>query len=139
MVGKLKRSDLILPDLSYKIVGILFDVFNSLGYGYKEIYYQRAIVESFRGVGISFKEQITVPLIFKGKKIGDHRFDFLVEDKIILEIKRGDYFSRSDINQLHGYLLSSGLKLGLLAYFSSKGLKFKRIVNIKKLRSTNDY
>lgn len=129
--GKVQRDDLIFPDLSYKLVGILFDVFNTLGFGYKEIYYQRAIGESFRRLGVDFKEQVSDSLLFKGKRIGDHRFDFLVDNKIIIEIKRGDYFSRSHISQLHGYLLSSGLKLGLLVYFSSKGLKFKRIVNIK--------
>lgn len=129
---KLQKVDLVYPDLSYKIIGVLFDVFNTLGKGYKEMYYQRAIGKSLKELRIHFSEQVNAPLNFKGQKIGDHRFDFLIENKIVLEIKRGDYFSPSHIRQLHGYLLSTGLQLGLLVYFSSKGIKFKRILNIDK-------
>ncbi len=123
--------ELIHKDLSFEVNGILFDVFNTLGYGYKEVYYQRAIAEGLRQKHITFKEQVSCPLTFKGTHIGVHRFDFLIEDKMILEIKQGDHFSRTHIEQLHGYLKSQKLSLGILAYYSSRGLKLKRIVNIR--------
>lgn len=56
--------------------------------------------------------------------------DFVVEDKIVLEIKRGDYFRRSNIDQIKGYLEATDLKLGILINFTNKGLKYKRIVNL---------
>lgn len=126
---ELKRKDLFYPELSYKIVGVLFSVFNELGYQYQEKYYQRAVARCFADLGISFKEQLSAPIEFRGKQIGRYIFDFLVDDKIILEIKRGDGFSIVDIRQVLGYLKKSDLKLGILARFSSHGLKFKRIIN----------
>ena len=125
-----KRDDLLYPDLSYKIVGVLFAVFNELGYGYKEKYYQKAIAKELGLAGLSFKEQISYPIKFKNETIGCQIFDFLIDDKIILEIKRGDGFFKQDIVQTVGYLNVSKLKLAILARFTSKGLKFKRILNI---------
>ncbi len=124
------RRDLIYADLSYEIVGVLFSVFNSLGYGYKEKYYQLAITKELQRLEISFKEQVYFPVKFKNQIIGKQFLDFLIADKIILEIKRGNSFSRQDIVQTTGYLRSANLKLAILARFSSKGLKFKRILNI---------
>jgi GxxExxY protein len=131
MTQTLKRNDLLYPKLNYQIVGILFTVFNDLGYRYKEKYYQRAIAEELKSVGIPFQEQVHVPVRFKGKEIGHNILDFLIDRKVILEIKRGDAFSRGDIQQTNEYLHSTNLRLALPARFSSKGMKFRRIVNIK--------
>ena len=131
MTRQIKRKDLLYPELSYKIIGILFEVFNELGYKYQEKYYQRAIGESLRNIKLPFKEQVHVPIKFRDANIGRYIVDFLIDNKIALEIKRGDYFSRSDIIQILAYLKTTKLKLGILARFSSKGLKFKRIINIE--------
>jgi GxxExxY protein len=124
-----EKPKLIYPDLSYKIIGILFEVFNELDYSYKEVYYQRAIAKSFETLGIEFREQVGFPLKFKGAEIGRGMCDFLIENKVILEIKRGDRFSAQDIKQTFTYLKANNLKLGIVARFSSKGLKFKRVLN----------
>ena len=129
-MGNLKRADILYPELSYKIIGVLFDVFNELGYRYQEKYYQRAAAIAFQNLGIKFVEQVPAPLEFKGKSIGRYFYDFLIDDKVLLELKRGDSFSRNDIQQILGYLSRAKLKLGILARFSSKGLKFKRIVQL---------
>lgn len=127
---KLRRGDLLFPELSYRIVGILFSVFNELGYGYRERFYQRAIAQELNNTGLLYKEQLRHPVFFNGKKIGVHIFDFLIENKIVLELKQGDYFSKNDIAQAHSYLKGSNLQLAILARFTRRGLKFKRIVNI---------
>src|SRR3989344_4288495 len=129
MKTDLRRKDLLYPELSYKIIGVLFDVFNSLGYHYQEKYYQRAVSQMFKELGIVHQEQVYTPIEFRGKNIGNYFFDFLVDSKIILEIKRGDKFSRSDIIQTLAYLKRSGLSLAILARFSSKGIQYKRILN----------
>ncbi len=116
--------------MSYKIVGVLFDVFNKLGYGYQEKYYQKAIAISFTENKINFHQQVYGPLLFKNIKIGNYYFDFLIEDRIILELKKGNRFSRKDIEQLYAYLKLSKLKIGILAYFTSTGIKYKRIINL---------
>ncbi len=124
-----QRKDLLYPELSYQVVGVLFEVFSELGYKYQEKYYQRAVSKELSKLGIPFKEQVASPLEYKGQTIGRYIFDFLIDDRIVLEIKRGDYFSIKDIRQVLAYLNKSGLKLAIIARFSSKGLKFKRIVN----------
>lgn len=79
---------------------------------------------------LSFKEQVFTPLKFGGEIIGRQYLDFLIEDKIILEIKKGDRFSKRNIDQILNHLESSNLKLGIIANFGQRELKFKRIVNL---------
>jgi len=133
----LKRKDLVYPELSYQIIGILFEVYNQLGPGYSEKYYQKGISNELKRCKISFKEQIYAPLVFKGDIIGKHYLDFLIEDKIILEIKKGNRFSRKNIEQILNYLKATKLKLGIIANFGQKELKFKRIINLNSYIRNN--
>ena len=80
---------------------------------------------------IPFEEQLKVDLTFNGDKIGVYFLDFLIDNKIILELKKKDFFSKNDINQVYTYLKSTGLKLGIIAHFTSKGVRFRRILNLK--------
>lgn len=123
-----KRKDLLYPELSYQTVGALFDVFNELDYGYRELYYQRALSQRLKEIRVPFKEQIRFPLTYRGKQIGWQTADFLIDSKIILELKRGLRISKRDIEQVVAYLEASGAKLGILARFSSKGLIYRRIL-----------
>jgi len=116
-------------ELSYKIVGILYDVYNELGSGHREYIYERAIATEFGRRGITFAEQVPTNLTYKGEVIGQYRFDFLVENKIVLELKQGDRFSRKNFEQVTGYLQSKNLPLGLLANFTSNGVVTKRVLN----------
>jgi len=101
MINKnLIRKDLIHPNLCYQVMGILFEVRKKLGYGHKEKFYQKAISQDFKTKGFHFKEQLPAKIHYKGKFIGIYYFDFLIEDKIVLEIKIRNYFSKKDINQL---------------------------------------
>ncbi len=127
----MQRKDLIYPELSYKINGILFKVFKEMGPGYQEKYYQRAVSEELKSNKFNFKEQLKSDLIYQNKRIGNYYLDFLIEDKIILELKKGDYFKKSNIDQVYAYLKANKLKLGLLANFTSQGVKVKRILNIQ--------
>ncbi len=124
------RTDLIYPELSYKIIGILFDVYNQLGYGYQEKYYENATAVALKFAGLNYKEQFPVPLKFKNEKIGNYFLDFLIDDKIVLELKRGERVAKSNIDQIYAYLKATGLKLGILAQFTPSGIKFRRILNI---------
>ena len=130
-MNTLKRKDILYPELSFQIIGVLFEVSNKMGYQFQEKYYQKAIAALFQQTGIKFKEQLSVPLMINGKKITTGRVDFLIEEKIILEIKRGDVFLKQNIDQLNSYLKMADLELGILANFTSHGLQFKRILNIK--------
>ncbi len=125
------KVDLIYPELSYKIIGILYDVLNELGSGHKENYYQKATSAALFKSNISFKEQVYLPITFKDINIGKYFLDFLIDEKIVLEIKANDHFSRKNIGQIFSYLKATNLKLGILANFSGNEVKFKRILNIR--------
>lgn len=127
---KAPEGELVYPELSYKIVGILFEVYNTMGPGLHEKNYQRAISVGFENKNLDFREQVYTPLIFQDNKVGSYFLDFLVENKIVLEIKKGDRFSRNNIEQILAYLKSNNLKLGMLVNFGKNELKYKRIVNL---------
>lgn len=120
---------MVYPNLSYKIIGVIFDVFNELGYGYQEKYYQKAIAKSLTKLKLLYKEQVPYEIQFEGETIGRYFFDFLIKNKIVLEIKKETNFRRHNIEQVVGYLKKSNLKLGLLVNFTKDGVKFKRILN----------
>lgn len=124
------RQDLIYKDECYKIIGLIFEVFNELGFGHKEKFYENAIASSFTENKIPFKEQLKVKVNYKGKEIGYYFFDFLVFNKIVIELKQKNYFSKKEIKQLYSYLKAMKLKLGLLVYFTKQGIRYKRIVNL---------
>ncbi|MBS1636453.1 MAG: GxxExxY protein [Bacteroidetes bacterium] len=130
-MGITKREDLVHPDLSYKIVGAAFTVFNELGEGHLEKIYQRAFALEFKRLGLNYKEQIYCPVVFNKEVIGKNYFDFLVEDQVIVELKRNAYFSKKHMDQITNYLRVSDLRLGLLIGFSTEGVRFKRIVNVR--------
>ena len=125
---------IIHKELSYKIVGVLFEVFDELGYGYKENFYTNAIARSFKIKGMHFNAQVPYKLIYKGGVIGKIFLDFLIESKIILEVKRGNYYSKKNIEQILNYLKMTGLELAILANFTPNGVKFIRILNSAKFR-----
>jgi len=119
---------LVYPELSYRIMGILFKVYNEMGYGYKEKHYQRAIAKLLRREGINFKEQLRVDIRAEKMHIGHYFMDFVIEGKIVLEIKVSPKFSRKDILQVLRYLKETGMNLGILAAFSRIELIYKRIL-----------
>ena len=127
---QIKRKDLLYPELSYQIIGILFDVYNQLGPKYQERYYQKAVASVLKSTGLSFREQIAVDLNFHGDKVAKGFIDFIIENKIILEIKKGERFFKDNIAQVYSYLKITDLKLGILANFTPRGLQFKRIINL---------
>ena len=126
----MENDKVVYKELSYEIMGAVFEVFKELGYGFKERHYEDAIAKEFSNKGIKFKRQVPCKLMYKGETIGNYRFDFLVEDKIIIELKRGNYFSKNNITQALQYLKTANLKLAILANVTSYGVKFKRILNI---------
>lgn len=134
----MNNPNIIEKELSYKIMGILFEVHNKLGGEYQEKYYQRAIAKAFKENKISFKEQIPVDLNFNGEKIGKYILDFLVERKIILEIKAAPRLKPIYFRQVRAYLKAHHLELGILANFKGDLLTYKRILHpIRTINSDN--
>jgi GxxExxY protein len=121
-------TDLIHGELSYRLMGILYKIYNTIGSGFQEKYYQRAIKNVLTKERIPHLEQVRMDMCLNGANIGRYYIDFVIENKIVLEIKTSSIFSKRDIKQVLGYLKKSGIELGILASFTSDGVKFKRIL-----------
>lgn len=124
------RQDLVYPELSYKIMGCAFDVYNELGYGYPEKDYQKALSIAFKKKGIAFTEQSYFPIKFADELIRKGFCDFIVEEKIIVELKKNPRFARTHIERVNQYLKSSKLQLALLVNYTPTGVIYKRLLNL---------
>lgn len=122
-------AELIEKELSYQIMGCAFRVFKGIGYGYREKYYQRALVEEFDIEKLKYIKECPVKLVYRGKIIGKYYIDFVVNDRVIVELKIAKDFYVRDIKQVLSYLKAKDLKLGILIIITKDGMKFKRIVN----------
>jgi GxxExxY protein len=119
---------LLYKDITYKIRKAIFKVYNSLGNGHKEAVYQRSLEEEFRKEGLKFENQKHLSVYYDGKKVGDYIPDFVVENKVIVEIKVTKFLTKNDRQQILYYLKGSGYRLALLVNFGSRNLQIKRIV-----------
>jgi GxxExxY protein len=122
-------ADIIYKDESYAIVGALFNVYNYLGSGFSEIVYKDALELEFNSLQIPFEREKEYSVTYKGIVL-PHKFyaDFVLFDKIILEIKSVDNIHDKHISQCINYLKVSENRLAILANFSKDLLDHKRIV-----------
>ena len=125
-------SNIIYKSESYKIMGIMFDIHSNLGKGFSEIVYKDAIEYEFQQNKIPFQREKEFSVNYKDTVL-NHKFytDFLVYDKIILEIKTVDCFNNSHYNQCLNYLRVSKNKLAILANFNLVSFEYKRIISSK--------
>lgn len=127
--NKFVGTKLVYPKLSYEVVGILFEIHNKLGNRYQEKYYQRAVEVKLKNKKIPYQKEISVDLMIDSQKIGKYFLDFLIDDKLVLELKAKPLLTKNDYRQIRAYLQSKNLKLGILANFYGESLEYKRVLN----------
>ncbi len=127
---QLRNPDLILAELSFAVIGACFDAFNAIGPNQKERQYQRAVAQTLTKRNIRFVEQIHCPVRQDNKKVAAQYLDFLIEDKLVLELKVADRFRRADFDQANAYLATTGLNLALLVRFNFGGVTTRRVIRI---------
>lgn len=120
-------SKLIFADTTYKIRGALFNVYNTLGHGHKEQVYQKALARELTEQGITFSREENLPVNYKEEIVGSYRPDFIVEEKVILELKAVEFMPKSFETQLIHYLKTTNYSLGLLVNFGTPKLFIKRL------------
>jgi len=121
-------TNIIYRDLSYQIMGAIFEVHKELGPGFLESVYHKALVEEFSKRGMKVDTQKAINLVYKDKKIGVHRLDLVVDDKVVVELKAVERFSIHHKAQLTSYLKASGYKLGILVNFSKSKAEYQRVL-----------
>src|SRR3990167_9864019 len=104
---------IVLPHLSYKVMGILFKVQNELGPSLLEKYYQRAIEEELKINKLKFEKEIPVNLIYRNKKIGKYFLDFIIEDLLVVETKAREHYSPKFFKQALSYIRQTNKPLAI--------------------------
>lgn len=122
------RQELIHPELSYKLTGLCFEAHNEIGRYGKEKQYANFIESRLREISIPYKREIIIADT-------GNIFDFLIEDKIILELKSKRIITKVDYYQIQRYLQISNLRLCILVNFRDEYIKPKRIVRIDTTHS----
>ena len=118
-------------DLTAKIIGAAMEVHKTLGNGFQEVIYQRALAIELEELGLSFSREHEMAVEYKGIEIGTRRVDFFVEDKVMVEIKAVIKLEEVHLAQAINYLEAYKLEVGLLINFGAKSLEFKRPMKTK--------
>mgnify|MGYP001597263363 CR=1 FL=1 len=126
-------QDIIYKELSFKIVGLLYAVHNELGRNCNEKQYGDKLEELLNANNIFHKREFILPPSFSSELKGRNKVDFIIDDKIILELKVKRRVGRIDFYQLQRYLRALDKKLGILVNFQQLNLTPKRILNSDKI------
>ena len=121
-------------ELTSKIIGCAMTVHRILGNGFQEVIYQRALAIELEMTGLEFRREFEMSIIYREKRIGTRRVDFLVEEVISVEIKAISKLEDVHFAQAINYLEAYNLEIGLLINFGETSLNFKRLTN-KKFKS----
>jgi len=133
-------EELKYKDITEKIIGASFEVHKFLGNGFQEVIYQRALTYEFRKAGLDFAREIEQNIYYKDleEPIGTRRADFVVERKVLVELKALAKLEDVHMAQALNYLKAYQLEIGLLINFGSKSLEFKRLIlSQKSVKSIN--
>ena len=130
MTRIIMKGELKYKDITEKIIGAAFEVHKFLGNGFQEVIYQRALAYEMAQVGLEFTREIEQDIYYKNleKPIGTRRADFVVEGKVLVELKALIQLENVHLAQVLNYLKAYRLEVGLLINFGSKSMTFKRLV-----------
>ena len=128
----------LYEDLTRQIIGCAMTVHSTLGNGFQELIYQRCLAIELQENGLKFLKEEEMPIYYKGYRVGIRRADFLVENKIILELKAIMHLENAQLAQAMNYLVANNKKVGLLINFGAKSLEFKRVHNNRLNRDFHD-
>jgi GxxExxY protein len=128
-MGKQPGNNVLYPDLSYKLMEIVFEVHNRLGPGFTKDIYEKAVMYELSIQNIPYEQQKSIQVFYKGQTIGIYRLDFFIDRKIILELKAVSGLNDIFMQQLLSYLKATNLRLGILVNFDAKRLEYVRVAN----------
>jgi GxxExxY protein len=127
-VAQMEKEVYPEKDLTSQIIGIAFEISNKIGNGYPERIYQKAFQEKFTEKGIGFSRENYCSIKLDKTILGSYKLDFLVENKIVVELKVRDRIFSKDIAQILAYMKQVKKKVGLMLLFGPNGVEIKRLV-----------
>lgn len=130
--------DLKHKDITQKIIGASFEVHKFLGNGFQEVIYQRALALEFAKAGLDYERELEIDIYYKDfdRPIGRRRADFLVENKVLVELKASVKLEDVHMAQILNYLRVYRIEVGLLINFGTKSMEFKRLILSEKSASS---
>jgi len=120
-----------IDELTYKINGCAMKVHNTLGNGFQEVIYQRCLAIELERAGLSFAREQEHTIFYDGINVGTRRADFVVEEKVIVELKAVVNLEDVHLAQAKNYVVAYDFPIGLLINFGAVSLQFKKVFNKK--------
>ena len=130
---------MIKDELTYKVIGCAIEVHNTLGNGFQEVIYQRCLAIELEKAGILFQRELEQSIFYKGQRVGTRRADFIIENKIVVELKAVAELEDGHLAQAKNYLTAYDFEIGLLINFGAKSLEYKRIFRTEKRAARKSY
>jgi GxxExxY protein len=124
-------------DLTEKIIGAFFDVYNELGYGFSESVYENALLLELENHGLQVEQQVPIKVYYHGQAIGQYWADILVNDAVILELKAVRQILEEHEAQLLNYLKATQYEVGLLLNFGPKAQHLRKVYDNNRKGSLN--
>ena len=119
--------ELLHRDLTKRVIGIFYDTYNELGYGFPEFACRAAFAIALAADGLDVRQEVPLPVVFRGRRIASFRADMVINDLLIIEVKVRPHIDGADRTQMLHYLKSSGKSLGLVVNFGPHP-EYKRVV-----------
>jgi GxxExxY protein len=116
-------------ELTYKVIGCAMKVHNVLGNGFQEVIYQRCLAIELEKALVAFKREVEQTIYYDGRDVGTRRADFVVEEKIIVELKAVINLEDVHLAQAKNYVIAYNFPVGLLINFGAVSLQYKKVFN----------
>ena len=129
-------GSLIAEELTDSVIGSFFDVYNELGFGYRELIYGMALQRDLVAKGHRVDREVAVMVYFRGEPLARQTLDIIVDDRLIVEIKSTARLQPDSTRQLFGYLHATTLEVGLLLHFG-KEARFYRVIYENRFKRRN--
>lgn len=133
----MKKQFMDVNEILHKIIGCAMQVHNILGNGFQEVIYQRALAIEMNLANLEFKREIGMPIFYRNNQIGTRRVDFIVENRVMVELKATEKILDINNNQANNDLEAFHIADGLLINFGGSSLEFIRLYNKKMVNSEN--
>ncbi|MBD0349813.1 MAG: GxxExxY protein [Bacteroidota bacterium] len=132
------KNDFKYSDITEKIIGCAMRVHQKMKNGYPEVIYQRCMAIEFQRAGLNYRQEVEMSVFYDNICVGRRRVDFLVEEKVSVELKAISNLTNENLAQALNYLEAQHLEVGLLLNFGAPSLQFKRLINQQKLNNPSN-